>query len=46
MVERLHGKLKERGAKIDYELCDQSYGCREFGAQGLERDSSSGPLPG
>lgn len=32
-VEALYTELRERGAKIDYELSDQPYGCREFGIQ-------------
>ncbi|MGB7934364.1 MAG: VOC family protein [Gammaproteobacteria bacterium] len=32
----LYEELKRRGATIDYELCDQSYGCREFGIQDLD----------
>jgi uncharacterized glyoxalase superfamily protein PhnB len=32
-VAALYEELKERGAIIDYELCDQPYGCREFGIQ-------------
>ena len=32
----LYEELKERGATIDYELCDQPYGCREFGIQDLD----------
>jgi uncharacterized glyoxalase superfamily protein PhnB len=35
-VEGLYNELVKRGAKIDYELCDQPYGCREFGAQDLD----------
>jgi len=35
-VDRLYSELVRRGAKIDYELCDQSYGCREFGTQDLD----------
>ena len=35
-VEGLYRELKGRGAKIDYELCDQPYGCREFGAQDID----------
>ncbi len=30
-VDALFTELKDRGAIIDYELCDQPYGCREFG---------------
>lgn len=32
----MYEELKKRGAKIDYELCDQPYGCREFGIQDLD----------
>jgi len=32
----LYEELKARGANIDYELCDQPYGCREFGIQDLD----------
>ena len=35
-VDGLYSELVRRGAKIDYELCDQSYGCREFGTQDLD----------
>jgi catechol 2,3-dioxygenase-like lactoylglutathione lyase family enzyme len=35
-VESVYGELKSHGAKIDYELCDQPYGCREFGIQDLD----------
>ncbi len=35
-VEGLYNELVRRGAKIDYELCDQPYGCREFGVQDLD----------
>jgi len=35
-VDGLHAELIERGVKIDYGLCDQSYGCREFGIQDLD----------
>jgi hypothetical protein len=35
-VVALHAELVRRGAKIDYGLCVQSYGCREFGAQDLD----------
>ncbi len=30
-VDTFYRELKERGAIIDYELCEQPYGCREFG---------------
>lgn len=32
----LYEELKKRGATIDYELCNQPYGCREFGIQDLD----------
>ena len=32
----LYEELTSRGATIDYELCDQPYGCREFGIQDLD----------
>ena len=35
-ANRLYEELKERGANIDYDLCDQPYGCREFGIQDLD----------
>ncbi len=35
-VDALYDELKGRGAKIDYELCDQPYGVREFGIQDLD----------
>jgi len=35
-VDALHAELVRRGAKIDYGLCDQAYGCREFGIQDLD----------
>ncbi len=35
-VEALFAEFVSRGAKIDYDLCDQPYGCREFGAQDLD----------
>ena len=35
-VETLYQELKERGATIDYDLCEQPYGCREFGIQDLD----------
>ena len=34
-AEAMYEELKGRGVKIDYELCDQPYGCREFGIQDL-----------
>jgi catechol 2,3-dioxygenase-like lactoylglutathione lyase family enzyme len=35
-VEELYREFRGRGAKIDYELCDQPYGCREFGTQDID----------
>lgn len=35
-VDALHAEFVRRGAKIDYGLCDQPYGCREFGIQDLD----------
>ncbi len=35
-VEALHAEFVRRGAKIDYELCNQPYDCREFGTQDLD----------
>jgi uncharacterized glyoxalase superfamily protein PhnB len=35
-VDALYKEFVERGAKIDYELCDQPYGCREFGTQDID----------
>ena len=35
-ADALYREVKERGAKIDYDLCDQPYGCREFGIQDLD----------
>ena len=35
-VVALHAEFVRRGAKIDYGLCDQPYGCREFGTQDLD----------
>ena len=32
----MYEELKDRGAKIDYELCEKPYGCREFGIQDLD----------
>ncbi len=46
-VDKLHEELKSLGAKIDYELCDQPYGCREFGIQDLDGyDIAFGQEPG
>lgn len=35
-VDALYREFRARGAKIDYELCEQPYGCREFGTQDLD----------
>ena len=35
-AEALFAELKERGARIDYELCEQPYGVLEFGIQDLD----------
>ena len=35
-VEALFKEFTERGATIDYGLCDQPYDCREFGTQDLD----------
>ena len=35
-AEALYHELKARGARIDYDLCMQPYGCREFGIQDLD----------
>ena len=35
-VEALYQEFVGRGAKIDYGLCDQPYGCREFGTQDID----------
>ena len=35
-VEAIYAELKERGATIDYEICLQPYGCKEFGVQDLD----------
>ena len=35
-VEALYQEFRSSGAKIDYELCNQPYGCREFGAQDID----------
>ena len=35
-VEELYREFQGRGAKIDHELCDQPYGCREFGTQDID----------
>jgi len=35
-ADALYAELVHREAKIDYGLCDQPYGCREFGVQDLD----------
>ena len=35
-VDAIYDEMKKRGAIIDYELCLQPYGCREFGIQDLD----------
>lgn len=35
-VDMLHDEFVKAGARIDYGLCDQDYGCREFGIQDLD----------
>jgi len=35
-ADAMYHELKGRGATIDYELCNQPYGCREFGIQDLD----------
>ncbi len=35
-ANRLYEELKERGANIHYDLCDQPHGCREFVIQDLD----------
>lgn len=35
-IDALHGEFVSRGARIDYGLHDQPYGCREFGTQDLD----------
>jgi hypothetical protein len=35
-VAALHDELVRRGANIDYGLCDQPYGCREFGVRDID----------
>ncbi len=35
-ANKLHEEVKNRGANIDYGLCEQPYGCREFGIQDLD----------
>ncbi len=35
-ADALFAELVGRGAKIDYGLCNQDYGCREFGIQDID----------
>jgi hypothetical protein len=35
-VEALYAEFVKRGARIDYGLCNQPHGCREFGIQDLD----------
>jgi uncharacterized glyoxalase superfamily protein PhnB len=35
-VDALHDEFVRRGAKIDYGLCNQPHGCREFGIRDLD----------
>jgi len=35
-VDALHEEFVSRGASIDFALCNQPHGCREFGAQDLD----------
>jgi uncharacterized glyoxalase superfamily protein PhnB len=35
-AETLYAELQEKGAKIDFELYDAPYGCKEFGIQDLD----------
>ena len=35
-VEALYQEFVARSARIDYGLCNQPYGCREFGTQDLD----------
>jgi len=35
-VDAMYAEMGERGATIDYTLCTQPYGCREFGVQDLD----------
>jgi predicted enzyme related to lactoylglutathione lyase len=35
-VDALHDEFVKRGATIDYGLCDQPGGCREFGTQDID----------
>ncbi len=35
-AEKIYAELLASGATIDYEICNQPYGCREFGIQDLD----------
>ena len=35
-VDSMYEEFVQSGADIDYALCDQPYGCREFGIQDLD----------
>jgi hypothetical protein len=35
-VDALHDEFVRRGVRIDYGVCDQLYGCREFGVQDID----------
>jgi uncharacterized glyoxalase superfamily protein PhnB len=35
-VEALYAEFVANGAKIDYPICNQDYGCREFGVQDVD----------
>lgn len=35
-ADKFYAELKDNGAIIDYDLCDQPYGCREFGIMDLD----------
>ena len=35
-VDALHAEFVERGAIIDYGICDQPYGCREYCTQDID----------
>ena len=46
-ADKLYEELKNLGATIGYELCNQPYGCREFGIQDLDGyDIAFGQEPG
>ena len=35
-IDALYSEFVSRGAPIDYGICEQPYGCREFGTQALD----------